>query len=70
MLNVVAAESKRQKKVLAMELVEEMLAGNVLSLVINRAKDNTFPASISSTSSIAKTFFCFFDSAATTFNIL
>ena len=32
MLNVVAAESKRQKKVLAMELVEEMLAGNVLSL--------------------------------------
>jgi LAO/AO transport system kinase len=32
MLNVMAAESKRQKKVLAMELVEEMLAGNVLSL--------------------------------------
>src|SRR4030043_2407967 len=32
MLNVAAAESKRQKKVLATELVEEMLAGNVLSL--------------------------------------
>jgi LAO/AO transport system kinase len=32
MLNVATAESKRQKKVLAMKLVEEMLAGNVLAL--------------------------------------
>jgi len=32
MLNVAAAESKRQKKVLATKLIEEMLAGNVPSL--------------------------------------
>src|SRR4030065_309801 len=32
MLNMATAASKRRKKVIAMELIEEMLAGNVLSL--------------------------------------